>query len=212
MDELRMYDISRTVGEETAVWPGDTPFSRQWVMAISRGDSCNTSTLTLSAHTATHTDAPCHFVEGAAGMDEVDLWAYLGRCRVKYAAHADCIRPSDILGLDLAREERLLFKTQNAPSDEVWRDDFAYVSTDVARAAAAAGLRLLGLDTPSVDPMHSKTLDAHKILLGGGVAILESADLEDVPEGIYELVALPLKIRSGDSSPVRAILRPWKGE
>lgn len=206
-----LIDISRNVSERTAVWPGDTPFSRRWVMSLDEGDACSTSTLTLSAHTGTHTDAPCHFVKGERGIAEMPLQAYLGRCRVVHAGDPDRVGPGDLQGLDLAREERLLFRTRGAPGDEEWRDDFAFIDPRVARTAAEAGLRLIGLDTPSVDPMQSKTMEAHKILLAGGVAILEGADLSRVEAGVYELIALPLRIEGGDSSPVRAVLRPWRG-
>lgn len=203
-----LIDVSRLVSEETAVWPGDTPFSRKWVMAIEEGCACNTSTFTMSAHTGTHTDAPCHFDDDAASLEKVDLELYIGRCRVIHAGQADCIRPSDIDGLDLREEERLLFRTEPHLADDAWRDDFAYVSAEVAARAAAEGLKLIGIDTPSMDPMESKTMTAHKTLLSGGVAILEGLDLSGVPEGRYELIALPLRIARADSSPVRAVLRP----
>lgn len=206
-----IIDISRLVSEETAVWPGDTSFSRTWVMSIADGGSCNTSTITLSAHTGAHTDAPSHFIDDGPTLDQVDLRKYLGPCRVLNARHRDAIRLDDLEGLDLQAEERLLFRTPEPPGDDTWDDGFTYVSVEVARAAAEGGLKLIGIDTPSMDPMTSKTLDAHKALFAGGVAILESIDLSNVDEGRYELIALPLKIRGADSSPVRAILRTLDG-
>ena len=205
-----LHDISRLVSERTAVWPGDTQFSRRWVMEIPAGAAVNTSTLTLSAHTGTHTDAPCHFADGAPSLADVALDAYLGRCRVVHARSRTRVGLEDVAGLDLAREERLLFRTDPQLGDEDWKDDFAYIAPELARAAATAGLRLIGIDTPSVDPMTSKTMDAHRALFAGGVAILESVDLSAVPEGVYELIALPLRIAAADSSPVRAVLRAWK--
>lgn len=203
-------DISRTISEKTAVWPGDTPFSRKYVMAIEEGQAVNTSTITLSTHTGSHADAPLHFEAGAPGIGEVSLDAYIGRCRVLTARDPVCARVEDVEGLDLRAEERLLFRSQKPLADDEWDDDFAYLHPDLARKAAREGLRLIGLDTPSVDPMTSKTMEAHKALLSGGVSILESLDLRSVPDGLYELIALPLKIRGGDSAPVRAVLRPWE--
>lgn len=202
-------DVSRTLSEQTAVWPGDTEFSRKWVMEIEAGSSANTSTYTLSAHTGTHADSPFHYSSTGLTTESVDLTAYMGRCRVVWTKSPDAIRMSDLEGIDLSSEERLLFKTPRPLADDEWQDDFAYLDVEVARALAAHGIRLVGLDTPSVDPMTSKTLDAHKALLAGNVSILESLDLTHAPDGIYELIALPLKIAGGDSSPVRAILRPW---
>ena len=207
-DRDQIIDISRIIAEDTAVWPGDTPFSRKWVMAIQDGCSCNTSTITLSAHTGAHTDAPSHFLEGAPPIDQVPLQRYMGPCRVVHTKHRDFVRPDDLSGIDLSSDERILFRTIAAPATDAWDDDFTAISLEVATMLADARVPLVGIDTPSVDPMNSKTLDAHKALLKGGVGILESIDLTHVPESAYELIALPLRIRHGDSSPVRAILRP----
>ncbi len=207
MGERRIWDISRTVDESTAVWPGDTAFSRKWVMRIDGGCSCNVSTVTHTVHCGTHADAPLHFVDGAAGIDAVDLRKYLGPCRVLTAKSADCLRVTDLAGLDLAKEERLLVRGPDALRDDEWRDEFFHCSVDAARHAATHGLRLLGLDTPSMDFMTSRELEAHKALIAGGVAILENLDLSAVPDGRYELIALPLRIRGADASLVRAVLR-----
>jgi arylformamidase len=198
-------DVSRVVSGSTAVFPGDTPFSREYVMSIEGGDSCNTSTIRLSSHTGTHVDAPSHFVDGAPGVDQITVDTFVGRCRVVHVKEARCIRPADVKKLDMKKEERLLFRTPRAPGDDEWRDDFTYLSVDAARALS--GLRLVGIDTPSVDPKNSKTLEAHKILFENGVAILESLNLEGVPEGVYDLIALPLRIAGGEASPVRAVIR-----
>jgi arylformamidase len=208
MDQRSIIDISRVLDENTAVWPGDTPFSRKWVMAIPDGCSCNTSTITLSAHTGAHTDAPSHFVEGAPNIDQVSLTKYMGRCRVVHTKNRDCVILEDIAGVDLTRCQRVLFRTPQAPATDAWDNSFTYISREVAEALVKARIRLVGIDTPSVDSMNSKTLDAHKILFEGGVAILESIDLSDVFEGYYQLIALPLRIKGGDSSPVRAVLLP----
>ena len=209
MSDPKIIDISRSLDESTAVWPGDTPFSRKWVMAIPEGCSCNTSTITLSAHTGAHTDAPSHFVQGAPAIDEVPLTKYMGRCRVVHTKHKDSVRPSDLHGLDLSKCERVLLRTPQAPATDAWDDGFTFISKEAAMLLVESGVKLVGIDTPSVDSMNSKTLDAHKILFGGGVAILESIDLSVVSEGDYQLIALPLRIRGGDSSPVRAVLLPF---
>jgi arylformamidase len=204
----QLIDISRTISETTAVWPGDTPFSRRYVMAIEEGSSCNTSTITMTTHIGAHTDAPHHYEAGAPTIDQVPLHKYIGPCRVVHARDPDAVRIADLEGIDLGREERLLFRTPGALADDAWRDDFPYLSVEVAAALAGAGVKLVGIDTPSVDPMDSKTLEAHKVLLTGGVAILEGICLDHVAAGRYELIALPLRIAGGDSSPVRAVLRP----
>ncbi len=212
MSEARWIDISRALQESIAVWPGDTRFARRHVMTIDGGCSCNVSTFTFSAHTGAHADAPSHFQPGAPSIDQVPVDAYIGPCRVVATRDPTAVRPSDLEGLDLRFEPRLLFKTPRPLADDEWRDDFAHLSVEAARILAQAKVKLVGLDTPSIDFMTSKTLEAHKILLTGGVAILESLDLRSVAPGFYDLVAPPLKIAGADAAPVRALLRPRLAE
>ncbi|MCB9832695.1 MAG: arylformamidase [Planctomycetes bacterium] len=207
---MRIWDISQTLREDTVVWPGDTPFSRRWVMRLDEGMSCNVSTITMSVHCATHADAPYHFEADGRKADEMALEAYLGPCRVIAIASEDCVRPSDLAGLPLNGGERLLFKTRRPCTATSWRDDFAYMSVEAAEILARAGVRLVGLDTPSMDPMTSKTMAAHHVLCRAGIALLENLDLAAVAPGEYELIALPLKIGGSDSAPLRAILREMR--
>lgn len=203
----RLFDVSRKIDESVAVWPGDTRFSRRAVMRIADGCSCNVSTVTFSLHTGTHADAPSHYLPDAPTIDRVDLTAYVGLCRVVTPRSKDRIRPEDLLGIDLRREERLLFRSPVPLRDDEWRDDFFHCSAEAAALFAAAPIRLLGIETPSMDFMTSKELAAHKLLHGAGVAILESLDLSSVPDGRYELLAPPLRLAGGDAAPVRALLR-----
>jgi arylformamidase len=203
----RLYDISRAVDERTAVWPGDTRFSRRAVMRIADGCSCNVSTVTLSLHTGTHADAPSHYIEGAPAAHEVDLAKYVGPCRVLTPKSKDRLNLEDLAGLDLRVEERLLVRSPAPLRDDEWRDDFFHCSAEAAERCAAVPLKLLGLESPSMDFMTSKELRAHKTLHRAGVAILESLDLSAVTDGRYELLAVPLKIVDADAAPVRAVLR-----
>lgn len=202
----RIWDISRPVSEATAVWPGDTRFSREWVMRIDGGASCNVSTIRTTVHIGAHTDAPSHFIDGAPSIEAVDLAKYIGPCRVVHLKEPGPLQASHVAALD-PRDERLLVRTSPHIADDAWHPDFAHCGVEAARALADAGWKLLGIDTPSMDFMESKELAAHKTLLAGGVAILEGLDLEHVPEGRYELIALPLRLVGADASPVRAILR-----
>lgn len=207
MAERRLFDISRVVREDTAVWPGDTAFTRRWVMRIDRGDSCNVSTVSHTVHCGTHADAPFHFDPEGATIDQVDLSRYVGPCRVITAKSRDALRPADLSGLDLRAEQRLLVRGPDLLRDDEWRNDFFHCSLEAAELVARSGLLLLGVDSPSIDVMTSKELLAHKALTASNVAILESLDLASVPDGRYELIALPLKMAGGDGSLVRAVLR-----
>ncbi len=206
-DGNALIDISQGLSESTVVWPGDTPFTREWVMRIAEGASCNVSTLRMSVHCGTHSDAPYHFDEKGDPTEAFDLDAFIGPCRVVEVRSEDGVHASDLEGIDLARDRRLLFKTRRPCTATTWRDDFSFVGVDAARLLAESKILLFGLDTPSIDPMESKTLEAHHILANAGIRWIENLELSHVTPGHYELIALPLKIAGGDAAPVRAVLR-----
>lgn len=207
---MRLWDISERIEAATATFPGDTAFTQQWVARLSRGDSCNVSSVGMSLHLGTHTDAPLHFDDGGADIASVDLRHYVGRCRVLdvRGQGSPPLVPAAALTADALRSvERLLLRTRDDHDHRSFDAHFTALGAAAAEVLVAAGILLVGIDTPSMDHASSKTLDAHHLLHRGGVAILENLDLSAVPPGDYELIALPLRIVRGDSSPVRAILR-----
>lgn len=203
-----IIDISPAIHPRLPVWPGDAPvvFERTWTI----GPECpvNVSQVSMSTHTGAHVDAPFHFDATGQSIDEVALETYVGPCRVIHVIGArGAIRPGQIAGRLDHCPPRVLFRTyRNAPRD-IWDSDFCAVAADTVDCLAAAGVRLVGLDTPSLDPETSKTMDAHLAVCRHHMVILEGLVLDAVPEGDYELVALPLKLKGLDASPVRAILR-----
>lgn len=203
---MRIFDISQPVRPGIAVWPGDQEFQQHWSMHLERGDSVNVAALTLSVHTGTHADGFHHVRADGARIADMPLGAYIGRCTVIDARGTEAIGPEHVKHLDLARTERVLFRTRDVVDESEFPKDVAYISVDLARLLAASGIRLVGTDAPSIDPLDSKTLDAHHILAAGGVANLENLVLTDVPPGDYILVAPPLRLAEADSSPVRAVL------
>lgn len=206
----RVFDISEPISPATAVFPGDTPFSAKWVARLADGASCNVSAIEMSVHCGTHTDAPCHFEDGGADMASVSLEAYIGRCRVidvRGAGDPPLVPPEALTRDALEGAERVLLRTRSSHDPEVFDPAFTAVGPGAARVLVEAGIRLVGIDTPSMDFATSQDLPAHHVLHRGGVAILENLDLSAVEPGDYELIALPLKIVGSDSSPVRAILR-----
>ena len=204
---MSLIDISRRVSPKSAVFPGDVPFE---IVQTDIG-SCVVGRIATTLHIGTHADAPNHFVRGAAGIGEVALEKYFGPCRVVERLGDGPITPEDVAKWGVQRGMRYLVRTRKVVDPDVFPDAFAHLTPDAAHAIAAAGAELFGIDTSSVDHKDSKTLDAHKALLAGGVAILENLDLTAVPAGDYDLIALPLRIVGGDSSPVRAILRELPG-
>jgi arylformamidase len=207
---MTLIDISRKLEPTLAVWPGDTPFARQMMLSIAEGASVNLSTLTLSAHTGTHVDAPFHVQRAGATLESLPLEPYWGPAQV-VTVHkaAGPLHPEDFAHVDLGRAPRLLVRSpaSTAPQDLFLRQ-IVYPSPALAAALGRAGILLYGTDAASMDDVDSKELPGHHALLAAGIAILEGLDLREAPDGLYELAALPLKIAGGDGSPVRAVLRP----
>lgn len=211
-----IHDISPPIHPGTPVWPGDTPFSIERLWSIGGGSPVNVSRLTLSTHTGAHADAPLHY--DAAGADSAtrSLAPYLGPCRVidlSTARTGAAISPDEILSAldDPSRAPcppRVLLRTwARAPLDR-WVSEFRAVAPASIDLLAARGVVLIGVDTPSLDPEDSKTMDAHHRVRAHDMAILEGLVLDRVVPGDYELIALPLPIAGADASPVRAVLRP----
>ena len=202
-----LYDITPAVTAALAVWPGDTPPSREVLADLSRGDNITLSTLRATVHLGAHADAPSHYGRDAASIESRRLDFYLGPCRVVRipAARGTRIPPSAIP--ENMRGERVLIATGTYPDPERFNDDFAAFDPATVDLLHERGARLVGIDTPSVDLFAARELVAHHRFLAHDMAILEGLVLEQVPEGTYELIALPLKLTGFDASPVRAVLR-----
>ncbi len=203
----RVWDISPVLQPGMPVWPGDSPYTQERTLIIGPDCPVNVSRLSLSTHTGAHTDAPFHYDPNGASMADVDLEVYLGECRVIHAIGANCVEIRHLAGRIEDVPERVLFRTYKSSPTTSWDSRFASISPEVIVALDAAGVRLVGIDTPSLDPEPSIEMLAHKAVMKAGMAILESVVLDDVAEGDYELIALPLKMAGSDASPVRAILR-----
>jgi arylformamidase len=202
-----LYDITPAVTAALAVWPGDTPPSREVLADLKRGDNITLSTLRATVHLGAHADAPSHYGRDAASIESRPLDPYLGACRVVHvpAIRGTLIPPSAIP--DHVRGERVLIATGTYPDPERFNDDFAAFDPATVDLLHARGARLVGIDTPSVDLFAARELAAHHRFLAHDMAILEGLVLAHVPEGTYELIALPLKLTGFDASPVRAVLR-----
>ncbi|HLL09812.1 MAG TPA: arylformamidase [Rubrivivax sp.] len=208
MAESRLWDISPPVHADAPVFPGDARYSSVWAARIGPGCPVNVSTITLSPHTGAHADAPLHYDQAGAAIGAVALEPYLGRCRVIHAI--DCgplVLPQHIEHALSGLPPRVLVRTYaRAPVDR-WDDDLAAYAPQTVELLAERGVLLVGIDTASIDPAASKLLPSHQVVRQRGLRVLENLVLDDVPEGDYELIALPLKLTTADASPVRAVLR-----
>ena len=212
---LRLWDISAPVHAASPVFPGDTAYTQQWCATIGPGCPVNVSAITLSPHVGTHADAPLHYDAAGESIGHVALDAFIGPCRVIHAIGCGPLITWDHIahavgtqsGADAALPARVLVRTyQRMPADR-WDGQLTAYAPDTIERLADRGVVLVGIDTASIDPADSKALDSHQVIRRRGLRVLENLVLDEVPEGDYELIALPLKLTTADASPVRAVLR-----
>ena len=204
----KLWDISPPVAPGSPVFPGDTPYAQEWSATLSPGNPVNVSRITLSPHVGAHADAPLHYDPAGAPIGTLDLEPYLGRCRVIHAiGKGPLVQWEHLEHAAGDLPPRLLVRTyESAPVDR-WDDELAAYAPETIERLAALGVKLVGIDTASIDPAHSKALQSHQVIRRLGLRVLENLVLDGVPEGDYELIALPLKLMTADASPVRAVLR-----
>ena len=205
----KIYDISRTLNASIAVWPGDELFSRAETLQIEQGASVNLSKISMSIHTGTHVDAPYHFMAHGLTIEQMDLSPFWGQAQVvTFQGGPGPMQAADFSHLDLSLAPRILVRTNVGElPDSVFPEAISYPSLALVGQFARHGIVLYGVDAPSVDRLDSKTMEVHKALHRSRISILEGLTLQGVPDGIYELAAIPLKIEGADGSPVRAVLR-----
>lgn len=202
----KIIDISPEISSHLAVWPGDTPFSQSFLMGFSKGDHLDLSTINATVHLGAHTDAPSHYHSEGETMESRALDFYFGPCQIMDVStkKGERIHPKHLSG-DVT-EERVLFRTGSYPDPNNFNEDFSSLSPELIHFLSEKGVRLVGIDTPSVDPFSSKKLESHNAIFKKNMAILEGVVLDQAEPGIYTLCAFPLKIKGSDASPVRAVL------
>lgn len=204
----KLWDISPPVHAGSPVFPGDTAYSQQWVARIGPGCPVNVSAITLSPHVGAHADAPLHYDPEGAAIGAVDLQAFIGRCRVVHAiACGPLVRPEHIAHAMDGLPPRVLVRVYERMPQDRFDTALPAFAPETVALLADRGVVLIGIDSASIDPAESKTLDSHQTIRRRGLRVLENLLLDDVPEGDYELIALPMKLTTADASPVRAVLR-----
>jgi arylformamidase len=207
---MPIRDITIPMQDSLACWPGDAPFRFTWTWRKRDGATVNVGQFQLSVHTGTHTDAPFHFDDEGATCEFLDLHPFIGPARVISVMNRRRIRRQDLEPFDLSDTPRLLLRTDGWTDHARFPTSIPIMDEDVPAWLRRQGVILVGVDVPSVDDLDSKDLPNHHALDRNGIAILESLDLAGVPAGVYELLALPLKLIGADGAPVRAVLRDWK--
>ena len=208
MKARRLWDISPPIRPGIPVWPGDTPYAEQRTWTLGGACPVNVSKFTMSTHTGAHADAPLHYDAAGGTAGAMALERYIGPCRVIHAIGAGAAVAPEHVRRHLAPGiTRILLRTYAHNPVEAWDSAFTAVSPAAIELLARNGVTLIGIDTPSLDPQDSKTMDAHKVVRDHGMSILEGLVLDDIAEGDYELIAPPLKLATLDAAPVRAVLR-----
>ena len=206
----RLWDISPPVHAGTPVFPGDAVYEQTWAATISPGCPVNVGTLRLSPHTGAHADAPLHYASDGTPAGLLELEPYLGPCRVIHALSArPLVRWADLAHALDGLPPRVLVRTYARMPIDRWDPELPAFAPETVERLADAGVRLIGIDSASIDPAESKSLDSHQVIRRRDLRVLENLVLDEVPEGDYELIALPLKLVTADASPVRAVLRAW---
>ena len=203
----KVIDISRKIHKDIPVWPGDEKVKLQKGMSIKNGDICNLSSINMSVHTGTHTDAPRHFIDEGMDIASLDLASFIGYAKVFELDVKECITKESIEKLPIDSGDIVLFKTSNSLlSEDVFHEKFIYIDISAASYLVEKKIKTVGVDYLSVDCFKSFDYPVHKLLLSSNIGIIEGLNLRHVKEGSYLLCSLPLKIDNADGSPVRAVL------
>jgi len=208
---MPIYDLSVPLSAELPTYPGDPGIRIQDWSKLANGDGANVSSLSFGAHTGTHVDAPAHFIDGAKKLESLDLEILIGEAEVVQVPEDLRVIDEEFVAANCADgTERILFKTRNSA---LWTGDFhtnfTYLELPAAKRLVDLGVKLVGIDYLSIEKFRSKDHEVHRALLSHEVIIVEGLNLAGVPAGKYELICLPLRLRSnlGDGAPARAVLR-----
>lgn len=204
-----IIDISQKLSPGMAAFPGDAQYDERWTFRIGGGCPVNVGQVSFSTHCGTHADAPLHYDAQGETIGALSLEDYIGPCRVIDARGSDALCPPESIAASLAdAPPRILLRLLEKPDPKIWPAGFRAVAPETIELLTKHKVRLVGIDTPSVDPETSKDLLAHMAAKRANMRILENLMLAHVAPGDYELIALPLNFANLDASPVRAVLRP----
>jgi arylformamidase len=211
LEGVQYIDISPEISSSLSVYPGDKKFQRDVSYDMMKGDHMTLSSIETTLHIGAHTDGPCHYQKGGEGIGQRSLDYYMGPCQVidlsNVVVKGSKVVSEDFKGFQI-ETSRILIKT-DSHNHNAWDPNFVSLSKSLIKYLIKSGVKLIGIDTPSIDAADSKDLECHTLIAENNMAILEGIDLAYVDQGKYQLIALPLKIKNGDASPVRAVLLPY---
>ena len=208
---MKIVDISLPLSSKLPVWPGDSSVVLERYRELSKGDSSNDTRLACSVHSGTHVDAPLHFIENGAAVEQLSLDVLMGPAVVVELPEIDVITPDQLEAQKLPpNTQRLLIKTKNSHlwdhPDHKFNPEFVALSAASADWIVDQGIRLVGIDYLSIQLYNDVEPQTHRTLLHAGIIILEGLDLRQVRPGGYDLICLPLKLADSEGAPARAVL------
>lgn len=210
LEGVQYIDISPEISSDLSVFPGDKKFRRDVAYDMQKGDHMTLSSMETTLHIGAHADGPSHYQKGGEGIGERSLDYYMGSCQVidlsRVVRRGGAVVSEDFSDFPI-ETSRVLIKTESH-NHNAWSSDFVTLAPSLIKFLIKNGVKLVGIDTPSIDAADSKDLECHQLIADNNMAILEGLDLVCVDQGKYQLIALPLKIKNGDASPVRAVLVP----
>ena len=202
---MKIIDISMELKTGAPQWPGDRPFYYGLSVTKEQSGSVNVGELETSTHMGTHIDAPFHYDDEGLKIDELPLDVYLSKAQVMDVTGLKKIARNDLKKIEPG-VSTVLLKSCMWKDRTVFPGSWPVFDPSIAEWMRENGIRLLGVDVPSVDQETSKELPMHQAMNSNGRFILEGIVLDNVEEGVYQLAALPLKIQGAEGSPVRAVL------
>lgn len=208
LSDDKIIDITRNIRSDMVIWPGDVGVRYRAFRSMKGGDFCNVTDMSIGLHTGTHIDAPLHFIDDGASIDEMPLSHFIGDARVIYVDTKGCITLEHIKDKGIKRNDIVLFKTCNSEIEESepFFKDYVYLEIKAAKFLVEIGVKTVGIDYLSVDSFYDKDVKVHKLLLSNNIAIIETINLKGVAEGIYFISCLPLKMGGVEASPCRCII------
>ena len=208
---MPIFDVSQSLQKSTPVFPGDPSFSMVPFFSRENHDEFNLSILTMSTHLGTHVDAPLHYVDGGLKVDEISPDILVGHGIILDMRGVDVIDVAVLEKSSWTKEKRVFLKTDF--SAELRQNNISkkqpYINDSGAHALMERGVKLVGIDSMSVDRINDQYAPVHKLLLSSGVIIVEGLDLSEVPCGTCRIYCLPLKISGGDGAPARVFIETY---
>jgi len=204
-------DASVSIHSNLAAYGEDPPVEFEYVKAINMAEPYNLLQVKMTSHSGTHVDAPYHFFQSGKTVDQLPLDVLIGPARVVLVRGQESISQKFLEKVDLEGVRRVLFKTDHSYLRDRYtrfRSNYVHLEVDACGYLVGKGVKLVGIDSFSIEEFDSADHMAHKVLLGAGVVVVEMVNLKDVEPGEYEMFCIPLKIKKGDGAPTRVILKP----